>query len=68
MSKNEAGSSIESKSARDLGSDDFLTTHFFGSRPVIVRDAMADWGALGKWGPEYFMKLYGGRQLQVASN
>ena len=46
----------------------FSNTHFLGSRPVVVRDAMADWGALGKWGPEHFVKLYGGRSLEVGCN
>lgn len=50
MNTSKTASSIEYKSVHDLTSEEFSNTHFFGSRPVVVRDAMADWGALGKWG------------------
>lgn len=35
------------------------------SRPVILRDAIADWPALGKWSLAYFKREFGERQLPL---
>jgi hypothetical protein len=35
------------------------------SRPVIVRGAIADWPAMGKWSLAYFRREFGDRQLPI---
>jgi len=52
--------SMDVARCRDLSRRDFAREYLAPSpRPVILTDALSNWGALGKWTPDYFGEHYG---------
>jgi hypothetical protein len=51
--------------ARDLPYEVFLRDFVATNRPVVITDAVPDWGALQSWTPEYFKNKYGSQTVEV---
>lgn len=46
--------------------EDFVRDYVRRNRPVVVRDAAADWPALQKWTPQYFKQRFPDKPVQVS--
>jgi histone arginine demethylase JMJD6 len=58
--------SMEVARCRDLSRRDFARRYLAPSpRPVILTDALSNWGALGKWTPDYFGEHYGDVEVTI---
>lgn len=44
---------------------DFVTGYLNPHQPVIIKDGLKDWAAVGRWSPEFFRARYPGRLLTV---
>lgn len=44
---------------------EFFQLYVIPRKPVIIVDAIKDWGALKKWTPEFWMKEYGDRKVSI---
>jgi len=45
--------------------EQFMTEYADPLKPVILTDAIAHWGALGKWSPQFFQERYGDLRVEV---
>lgn len=45
---------------------DFFRLYVKRSRPVVLKGAIRDWPAVGKWSPRYLREAFGARQVPVA--
>jgi hypothetical protein len=57
---------MEERDARGLPYDAFLRDYLTKNRPLIIRNATADWPALRKWTPQFFKERFGSRMVQVS--
>lgn len=48
-----------------LTADQFEREYLHPPRPVILTDAIAHWGAMGRWSPQFFKQEYGRLQVEV---
>jgi ribosomal protein L16 Arg81 hydroxylase len=52
---------------KNLSPDDFYQQHFWRNTPVVLQNLMADWPALNKWTPEFFLHSYGNEIIEITS-
>ena len=43
----------------------FYEDYYFLNRPVLITGRMADWPALSKWTPDYFVERWGEQEVEV---
>ncbi len=48
-----------------LSPDEFFQQYALPEKPIVLKDFSADWAALKKWTPEYFIEKYGDNEVQV---
>jgi Cupin-like domain len=48
-----------------LTRSEFAREYLSPPRPVILTDALAHWGALGRWSPQFFKEEHGDLQVEV---
>lgn len=48
-----------------LTTQEFLTQHYFGSRPVILTELARDWPALRRWTLAYFARRFGDALIEI---
>lgn len=48
--------------------DEFASEFLYPGRPVVIRDALEGWGAIGKWSPPFFRERYAGKKLTIDGN
>jgi hypothetical protein len=46
---------------------EFLERYYAANRPVVLTDAIDDWPALSRWGPEYFKATCGEALVEIMS-
>ncbi len=45
--------------------DEFASEFLYPHRPVVIRDALKQWGAIGKWVPQFFRENYPAKKLTI---
>jgi hypothetical protein len=58
--------SLESRDVSDLPYEAFVREYVRERKPVVVRDAVAEWPAMRTWTPEYFKATYPTKRVQVS--
>jgi histone arginine demethylase JMJD6 len=50
-----------------LSCEEFARDFMYGSRPVVIRDALQGWRALEQWTPEFFKREFGAMTFRIDS-
>lgn len=48
-----------------LTHEQFVTRYVMPRRPVIIQDAISHWPAMQKWTPDFWLKTYGDRLVEI---
>lgn len=50
---------------RGISYEDFVAEYLTPRRPVIIEDAFGHWAAMRRWTPEFWIRTYGDRQVEI---
>lgn len=51
-----------------LSYEEFAADYLYPLKPVIIKDALLDWKALGRWTPEFFKREFGNMKIRVGDD